>query len=242
MYDLTQFDNEDLYHCAIALRNMDMGATSMEEVAKRIVGYLYQHLIDQETNTPACALVRFFKTHDYQELPFELQTAAKELVGGQPVNPATKCLSLLATAGEEPQWNYRQGSTGHQAIPLIDKEFIDRAPMISQLIQQFGLDVDVVLHPTPELLLDLGQLSFNVFYVPDAQGSPYIPAQTEFVKPYNIRSVLGFGGILPSGNLFAVILFTKVVVPPKTARLFKWVSAYVRIAAASTDTDNIFIE
>jgi hypothetical protein len=82
--------------------------------------------------------------------------------------------------------------------------------------------------------------AFNVFYVPEALGSPYIPAQKEFVIPYQVQSVLGFGGVLPSGELFAVILFSKVSIPLETADRFKWLSAYVRIAVESFGKENVF--
>ena len=45
--------------------------------------------------------------------------------------------------------------------------------------------------------------------MPEAAGSPYIPAQEDFVQPVGIRSVLGFGGMLPGGDIFVVILFSR---------------------------------
>ncbi|MBE9181274.1 hypothetical protein IQ268_22180 [Oculatella sp. LEGE 06141] len=242
MYDLSRFTQDDMYDCAIALRGMDLGASSMEEVANRMVRHLYHYLIDPKTGKPACALVRFFKTHPYGELTQDLQEAARAILKGRPVSLKTKCLTLLATAGDKPQWNTRYGSTGHQAIPLVDLDFIYRAPMILQLIQQFGLEVNTVLEPATSLIMDLERTTFNVFYVPDALGSDHIPAQVEFVIPHRIGSVLGFGGMLPSGNLFAIILFTKTLVPQETADLFKWVSAYVRIAVSTFDRELVFAQ
>ena len=240
MYDLTSFSNKHMQSCAIALRNMDVNAQSMEEVANRMVRYLYEQLIDPKTGEPACALVRFFRTYSYRELNSDLQEYARDLLGGRSIPLGTKCLTLLSTAGDEPHWNSRHESSGHKAIPLIDKDFIDRAPMISQLIQQFGLEVSTILEPTPEVLMDLERTTFNVFYIPEALGSAYIPAQKEFVIPYGIRSILGFGGMLPSGNLFAIILFAKVAIPRDTADLFKWISAYGRIDTAAFDKKAVF--
>jgi hypothetical protein len=230
-----------MYRCAISVRNMDADSNSMEETAQRIVRYLYENLVDAKTGRPSCTLIRFFKTHPYGELTEDLQEAAQAILKGRSILRATKCLTLLATAGDEPYWNVRQESTGHQAIPLIDQDFVYRAPMILQLIQQFGLEVSSVIDPSPTLIEDTARMNFNVFYVPKALDSPYIPAQKEFVIPYKVQSVLGFGGMLPSGNLFAIILFSKTEIPPETARLFKWISAYVRIAAAKFDRGPIFI-
>jgi hypothetical protein len=69
-----------------------------------------------------------------------------------------------------------------------------------------------------------------VFYVDRAEGSPYIPAQTEFVQPQRIQSVLGFGGLLPSGELFATILFTRTYIPREVADLFKTLALNVKVA------------
>ena len=240
MYNLEAFTKEEMRHCAIKLRNLDERSRSMEETANRIVRYLYENLVDPRTGKQACALVRFFKTHSYGELSGELQEAAQAILKGRTIIRATKCLTLLATAGDEPYWNSRQASTGHQAIPLIDRDFVYRAPMILQLIQQFGLEVSAVIDTAPTLITKTTHKSFNVFHVPEAVGSPHIPAQDQFVQPYQVQSVLGFGGMLPSGNLFAVILFSKVPISLTTAGHFKWISAYVRIAIESFDRGNIF--
>jgi hypothetical protein len=242
MYDLETFSKADMCRCAVTLRNMDEKSASMEETANRIVRYIYENFVDQRTGKRACALVRFFKTHPYGYLSEELQEMAQAILSGRSIPRATKCLTLLATAGDEPHWNFRSGSTGHQAIPLIDQDFINRAPMILQLIQQFGLDVNAVIRTVPTLITEVPHKAFNVFYVPEALGSPYIPAQKEFVVPYQVQSVLGFGGMLPSGELFAVILFSKVHIPIETADRFRWLSAYVRIAVESFSRELIFTQ
>lgn len=240
MYDLANFTKDDMRHCAIKLRNLEERSQSMEETANRIVRYLYENLVDPRTGKSACALVRFFKTHPYGDLSPDLQEAAQTILKDRSIIRATKCLTLLATAGDERYWNARQDSTGHQAIPLIDRDFVYRAPMILQLIQQFGLEVSSVIDTAPTLITKVSHKAFNVFYVPEAIGSPHIPAQAQFVLPYRIQSVLGFGGMLPSGNLFAVILFSKVPISLTTANHFKWISAYVRIAVESFDRTNVF--
>jgi hypothetical protein len=102
--------------------------------------------------------------------------------------------------------------------------------MIAQLINQLGLRVDWLVETNTGVLLDQDQHSFNVFHVPDAPGSPHIPAQSEFVEPYGIRSVLGFGGVIPTGELFAVILFSKDPIPRETADMFRTLALNVKVA------------
>ena len=165
MYDLRGFTLSDMSGCSAALRGLGAGAGSMEEAAGRIVGYLYDHLMDVSTGGRACALVRLYKTHPYGELDEELQAFARSLLSDQPASPGMRCLTLLATSGEEPEWNSRKDSRGHKAIPLPSAEVVAQIPMIAQLVSQFGLDLNTVLEPDPNLMVDLEQktLAHNGF-------------------------------------------------------------------------------
>lgn len=55
--------------------------------------------------------------------------------------------------------------------------------MIRTLVNQLGLQVNMVIKPAPELLLDMEQRSYNVFHVPEVLSNPAIPALREFVIP-----------------------------------------------------------
>lgn len=188
MYDLTRFTLRDMVECGLALHQMGDGATSMEQTSQRIVKYLYENLLDQQTGEASCALVRFFKTHPDEELELELKEYTRCMLGEDNPSPGMKCLTLLATVGGKPQWNNRGASVGHKAIALKSEDLVAQTPMISQLIRQFGLNISTVLQPDPDLLLELEQKTFNVFYVPDAIASPHIPAQDSFVIPCGIKS------------------------------------------------------
>ncbi|TVM00018.1 MAG: hypothetical protein CV087_15700 [Candidatus Brocadia sp. WS118] len=216
--------------CGRILRNIGKGAKNMEDVANRTVHYLYNNLIDGESGNRACSLVRFFKTHTYEKLDDELQNFSRSMLGDYSFSPDMKCLTLLATAGENPEWNSRKTSKGHKAIPLPSEQAIHHIPMIRTLIIQLGLSISMVIKPDPKLLLDAGQKTYNVFHVSEAPGSPYIPTQKEFVIPYGIKSVLGFGGLLPSGDIFTVVMFLKVPVSKEIANYFKTLSLNMKIA------------
>lgn len=107
---------------------------------------------------------------------------------------------------------------------------VERAPMIAQLIKQLGLSVANVVHPEAGLLLDTEGRKQNVFYVPQALGSPHIVAQEEFVKPYGIASVIGLGGLITTGDMFALILFSKVPISREVADLFGVLGLNLKIA------------
>lgn len=230
MYDLQHFTLSDMTRCGIELRRLGAGASSMEEVAGRVVRWLHEHLSLPDDGGRACALVRMFVTMPYASLEAEQQDFARALLGGAPGNPAMKCLTLLASAGELEPWNSRHASAGHKALPLMSGQGIERSPMIAQLIRQLGVELETLLSPDFDVMVDAAQRSFNVFHIHEAEGSPYIPAQAEFVVPHRIRSVIGFGGVLPPGEMFATILFARTPIPREIADLFKTVALNVKVA------------
>jgi hypothetical protein len=218
--DLTKFGLSEMLRCSTELRRATKDAPTMEEAAQRVCRALYNELVTSDASR-ACALVRCYKTHLYGKLEPELQVFAKDALRGRAPAPSMRCLTLLGSVGDQPTWNGRRSSTGHQAIPLPSADIIEKAPMIAQLVRQFGLELTDIVQPTTDLVRGLGGKTYGVFHVPEAPGSPYIPAQKDFVLKFGIRSVVGFGGSLPSGDHFAVILFARVPISSETADRFR---------------------
>jgi two-component system NtrC family sensor kinase len=227
MYDITHFTLADMTVCGARLREIGAEATCMEDVASAIVRYLYENLHDATSR--ACVMVRLYKTHPYDELPAELRDFGHDIMPEKALAPNTKCLTLLGTAGDLAQWSNRHASQRHRAIPLPSGDVIEHIPMIAQMVRQFGLETNALLETKPEIISELDQKTYNVFFVPEARNSPFIPAQAEFVIPYGVKSALGFGGVLPSGNLFAVIMFTRVPIPLETAQMFRTIALNVKL-------------
>jgi hypothetical protein len=225
--DLSDFTLNDMTICGKMLRQLGEGAQSMEEAATRITNYLYLNLVDKQTQKNACALVRLFKTHSYKALPSELQRLVKEKINT--VTAQMKSFVLLGTKGDRNEWNSRKLSSGHKAIPLPSEEVANKIPMMRNMIKHLGLEVNTVINPDPKIIIDLAQKTFNVFYVPEALDSPYIPAQQDFVIPCGIKSVLGFGGVLPDGDVYVVIMFSKVHILPEVTEFFKPLALNVKL-------------
>ena len=97
--------------------------------------------------------------------------------------------------------------------------------MISNLVNQLGLEVTEFLNPSPSMMLDIDQRTYNVFHVPVALG---------------IKSCIGFGGMLPSGNLLAVIMFCKTPVESVVASMFRTVSLSAKLALLPFE-DQVFL-
>ena len=219
-----------LLRCGTEVRTIGTNASSMEEVASRAVQYFREHFVDKETGGSALPLVRFYVTKRCAELEPASQDFARAAGPDAFVDRNVVCLTLLATAGEEAAWNDRRASLSHKAIPLPSVESLLRSPMIAQLVAQLGLDPRHIIEPDPALFRDMEERTYNVFFVPEARDSPYVPAQESFVLPYGIRSALGFGGVLPDGALFAVVLFSTVPVPPSAADAFAAIALSVKMA------------
>ena len=227
-WHISTFSLVDMLRCSRGLHNITDGAASFTDAAISIVGYLYSQFADPVTKEPQLALVRFYRTTPFAELSREAKEFALAKLGGVEPKPGAKVLELIATAGTESQWNDPARSVAHRAIPLLSVEMVEQAPMISGLIRALGLEISDVVAPSVSLIQDDNGKTYNVFHVENALGSPLIPAQTEFVEPYGVRSVVGFGGLLPTGDLFAIVMFAREHVPAESASRFRSVALDVK--------------
>ncbi len=226
-----------MIHAGRALRTLSDAPTCMEDAAQTVVDFFHDgfHTQDGASN---CVLARCFKTHPLKDLPASLRECAAALSHGSVPAPATQCLTLLATRGELPEWNSRFRSAGHQAIPLPTVAMVMQAPMILQLVLQLGLTPEDVIHADAAKQ----ESTFDVFHVPEARGSLMVPQQTDFVERYGVASVLGFGGLLAAGELFAVILFTRVPISTETAALFRTLALSVKLHLLPFSGKRVFAE
>lgn len=240
MFDITQFSLKDMTQCGAALRDLDVDSNSMEETANRIVRYLHDHLADA-SGARVCVLTRFFVTMPYSELDEDNQRHAQKLLGDVPVDAQLRCQTLLATVGVEPAWNDRHKSHYYKNLPMTP-EIFDANPMYVQFAETFGVVIDRSITPDPALIAELEQSSYNVFHVPDASNSEYIPDQEHFVLRYGIRSVIGFFGMLPSSQVFSVVIFTKALVPRDIVNYFKTLAFNVKLAILPFDGVAVFAD
>jgi hypothetical protein len=223
VHDVARLDVRDLEAIARAFRSFSGGAASMEDVAQRIVHYLYSEFAVEDR--PVVVLARLYRTLYVDDLDAEQRRAADRAAAGA-LQPDSSCLVLVATAGLEPAWNDRRRSKDHAAIPLEDPAAVARSPMIAALFKDLGFDVEIFVQPRSQH--GFHNHSGGVFFVPEATDSPVIPAQDEFVRRYGVKSVVGVGGFLPSGELFALIVFLSEQVSQETANLFSTIGLSVK--------------
>ena len=217
MYDLTRFTLADVVELGRALGRAE-SQPSTEEAAGEIVAHLCEHLQDKVEGERACLLGRMFKTVRLHRLPPRLQALARREAGERDLAPETGCLTLLATLGRRPEWNDRRRSHHHQAIPLVGDDLAVRTPMVAALLDHLAYDRRP-RSPEAFLAADEGDV-LDVLHVPDATlGGFCDPA---FVAAEGVRSVVAFGGPLPDGEVYAVVLFTSCPVDASTAELFRF--------------------
>lgn len=222
--DLTRLESDGRRYVQRKPSHATRHAATMEEAARGVCQVLYDELEARESagTTRACALVRCFKTHPFGLLEPELQRVAESrMSGAERPMPATRCMTLLASAGDEPEWRSRHTSQRHRCVPLT-RDTLLRMPMWENLFQQCGLAFpEVGLQSTTAFaereFVDRSHRSYSVFCVEQALGSPSVPNQGDFVVPFRIVSVLGFGGQLRGGDIYAVLLFSRVPVSRQAA-------------------------
>jgi serine phosphatase RsbU (regulator of sigma subunit) len=225
--DLSAFTLGSMLRLVPALRELSANCSSVEQFAQRVSEFLFGAFVD-DRRVRQTALVRVYGTAALEDLPQADQDFVARSAVALPA--ATTCLVLLGTAGAQAAWHDRTASEGHRVIPLPDAAQVARLPMIAALLTQLGIDIEALVSARADIVLPTQEDAYRVFYVPQALGSPVIPAQ-DFVTEHGVASALGFGGALPGGEMYAVVLFTTVPVPLTAASLFGTVALSTSLAA-----------
>lgn len=160
------------------------------------------------------ALARVFAVLPFATLSEPERTFASALVrSDRRLTPETPVLTLLGTRGREPDWNERQSSRGHRAIPLLDRTYVSDAPMIAKLLADLEVDLAGLDDGRPIATRRMLGGDNGTFYVEDAQSAcdaanrPIIAAR-DFVARHRVLTVFGMGGAYLDGTLAVAIFFS----------------------------------
>jgi hypothetical protein len=165
------------------------------------------------------ALVRVFGVMPVSELPPKERDFARRFAPNDArFGPATRALTLLGTHGREAGWNDRRLSRGHLCIPLLDRAFVDAAPMIAKLLADTDVDLAAFDDGRPIATRKLLGGKNGMFYVPDALNTTdtkdrFVIADRAFVQQHAIRTVFGMGGAYLNGTLVMSIVFCTSLIP-----------------------------
>lgn len=186
-------------------------AATLDEIARELVGVIWGAF--GGGGLSQLALVRAYRT---------LSTGPER--DARPGGRAARCLALCASRGLDPAWNDVPTAAGDRVAPASDRVTVLRIPVIA------GILGEPLLGPGEDA--GRAQGDDHVGFVPDAIGSAHVPAQRELVLRYGVRSVIGFGGVLPGGEGFAVVVFARVVVGPDIAAAFSTVALHAGLGLA----------
>jgi hypothetical protein len=210
MHSFTEAEN-DYFHVDLKKRSYSLELSStLEEAAQRFVEGLY-------ADCGSCVLVRLYVTIPHEKL----QPVAKEFVDqiartagvAEQIQSDTQVLCLMGSNGKRSEWRDPRHSKGHLAIPLVSRKFVQNIPMITRLLNEFGVGTDWLdrADKTTIITRSMGKVA-TVFYVPDATtfrdhaNRLVIPAQ-DFVSQNNVRTVFGVGGAYANGYICTVLWF-----------------------------------
>jgi serine phosphatase RsbU (regulator of sigma subunit) len=233
--ELPAWGLSDVVTYCTGVRGATAGAATMEEAASQMVRYL-RRAFRTTHGRSAFVLGRFFNTAPWEDLPADLRDTLAP-AGREP--EGTRAVVLLASDGEKAPWCDRRLSPG---LPPALLESVDAAalhPLVAALARELGLDVETFVHgPRPHKLS--GRRDLGVFHIPDATDEARIPHQS-FVREQGIRSVVGFGGLQPSGNIFALALYARVTLDAEAAVMLPIIAASVKVALLPFVTEPMFI-
>jgi len=184
------------------------------------------------------ALARLFVVLPVARVPSHEADFAARFAGDDPrFGPTTRVLTLLGTRGREAAWNDRRLSRGHLCIPLIDRAFIEAAPMIAKLLADIDVDLGGFDDGRPIATRKLIGGKNGMFYVPDAASAVdaqgrYVIADRTFVERYAIRTVFGMGGAYADGTLVTSLIFCTQKIPQLVVDRFPSLISNFKMATA----------
>lgn len=210
-------------HLWMDLRNID----THEEIAQQVSERLFREFIDAQGN-PTVALVRVFRLTDVADLSPAVQNKLDK--------SESRVMALTGTYGIEEDWCRRTESQSHQAIPLSAIAVPQQIPMFQEVLTQLGIDLEQ-FYATQELVAS--QKGYKgTFHIAHVPGSTVIPAQDQFVQPYGIQSLVGFGGFIgqeQKRSLFLLYVFALVPISSQAAENFNSMQEFIGTALAGGD-------
>ncbi len=226
MLNFTASAEQDFVDFARSLWLSRDSFSSHEQASQYIAEQLFREFC-LEDGQPQLSLVRIFRLTDVDDLPPEVQQLVDER--------EQRVMALTGTWGIEEAWQHRTRSKGHQAVPISAIAVPERIPMFQEVLTQLGVDIEH-LYETHELIVCDDRPYQGTFYVPNAH-SPVIPAQDDFVIPYGIKSLVGFGGFIATQEvMYLLYAFANVPVSGEAARRFYRLQEFVGATIAIETT------
>jgi hypothetical protein len=228
------FDLIDYFQLGRTLMSGCQQVSAFEEGSQYIVRRLYESMTVEGQH--ALVLARLYRLVRVEDLPRDLEKLVDE--------SEKYVMALMGTYGKEAAWCNRHSSVAHQVIPINSIMVPERIPMFEQLLIK-DMDVDLRhLYNTQDVMTSIRRPVGGAFHVEHVPGSSIIPAQVDFVKPYGVESLVGFGGLVPDQrqrtSLFMLIAFSSIHIDQQAANRFCSIQPYVTTALDFASEKRLF--
>lgn len=227
MATLREFSVDDLEDMGRDIRGMGAEAATMAEAAAEISGYLYEHLLDEQ-GEPACVMVRIYASQPFKVLPPHLQRVAADVADDLTEDGA--CLVTLASNGST---ELPAGSLPEEyVLPFTDSVFRD-IPFMPVLLERLGLDRASALDPRRAVEIRLQHRTFNAYVGRDLADDVELlpnPIHRQVVRERGIKTVVGLGGVLPTGGFLMVMIQSTDDVPDRVVQLLQPLAVAIKAA------------
>ena len=174
-------------------------------------------------------------------MPSDIQAYINGKESWGSISKQNQYLTLLGYWGDLEEWKNRIHSKNYKAFPLNDPHVLDKFPMLSAVFSQIGFELPENVVPDNSILIKERHKKLKLFCVEEAKGSKFIPKQAEFVEPFSVESVFGFGGVYPTGNIYAIIVFSREKILKQDASVYLSLNPAIKWATLGYDImGNIF--
>src|SRR4051794_6960896 len=203
----------------------------MTEVAQRLVDRLFEEF-RTASGDPALLSARLYKTHRFSDLPADLQRIAADRE--DEIEDRQPCLVLLAAADGPAIAAEAAANPNDRVQPLTERGLAEQ-PLMRHLLDGLGVEVASVLDPDRAAESRLHTRDLDVFHVPDLATADGVDEEArERVQELGLSSMAVTGGVLLSGEMFMVALFTRVEISDYVAQLMRSLGLAIKAALVPT--------
>lgn len=196
----------------------------MAAVAAQVVELLHTSLRTHD-GVPACASIQLFKTHRFGDLPPAARQSAVERVGWEPAPSATALVTLAwgGSSGIPAEW---------LAVPLTNEGTVDASPFLRAVLAALHIGPAELVDPAVAQTNELHRRPYGIFHVPDATAfdAPLSSDGAQCVARTRTCSIVALGGGLLSGDVFLLVLCSRVPISSPVAKLLKALTPAVKTA------------
>ena len=224
MTGLSSFTIDDLEVCSRELRVLGAGAVNMQESAQRVTEHLFDRLRGRASRSE-CALVSLHKTHQHRALPLDLHAVVRDV--DPTVEDEDLCLVRMSMASDE-----RVSGTLGSTTPLTATTS-HAQPVVAAMLSAMGVQLGSLPDPISVIKSGIHRRSIDAFVVPAFRESELLTGAVRAeLDSIGVQSAVGFGGWLPSGNLFMIFALGRVAIAERSARLLGSLAPSIRASLA----------